>query len=336
MELLTRDQFREAVFKRDGHKCVHCHKPAVDAHHIIERRLWQDGGYYIDNGASLCTMCHLLAESTAYSCKNVREWAKITKVILPPHLYDDQEYDKWGNILLPDGHISPGELFYDPSVQKVMALAIAPFWVKRHFKYPRTYHLPWSEGVTDYDRVMDSYEPDFDVVITEKMDGENTTMYRDHIHARSINSKSHESRDWVKNLWSSIRYDIPEDMRICGENLYAKHAIKYDDLRSYFMVFSIWERDRCLSWSETRDWAQLLGLNTVPILFVGKVESPAQKTIQEIVNLDFEKHEGYVIRPLRSFHVSEFRKLVGKFVRKDHVIKTEHWLRKQLERNETL
>ena len=44
--LLTRDQFREGVFKRDNHKCVICRAPAVDAHHIIERRLWTDGGYY--------------------------------------------------------------------------------------------------------------------------------------------------------------------------------------------------------------------------------------------------------------------------------------------------
>ena len=36
-KLLTRDQFREAVFARDNHKCVFCHQPAVDAHHILER-----------------------------------------------------------------------------------------------------------------------------------------------------------------------------------------------------------------------------------------------------------------------------------------------------------
>lgn len=52
--LLTRDDFREFVFKRDNHKCVVCGEPAVDAHHILERRLFHDSGYYLDNGASLC------------------------------------------------------------------------------------------------------------------------------------------------------------------------------------------------------------------------------------------------------------------------------------------
>lgn len=50
--LLTRDQFREGVFARDAHRCVFCGRTAaetpegkLDAHHIIERRLWGDGGY---------------------------------------------------------------------------------------------------------------------------------------------------------------------------------------------------------------------------------------------------------------------------------------------------
>lgn len=36
------------------------------------------------------------------------------------------------------------------------------------------------------------------VVITEKMDGENTTLYRDGLHARSLDSRHHPSRNWVK------------------------------------------------------------------------------------------------------------------------------------------
>jgi len=46
-QLLTRDEFREGVFARDRHTCVNCRKPGVDAHHIMERRLFPDGGYYL-------------------------------------------------------------------------------------------------------------------------------------------------------------------------------------------------------------------------------------------------------------------------------------------------
>lgn len=57
--LLSRDAFRESVFARDKRTCVFCECPAVDAHHIIKRRLWPDGGYYLDNGASVCEAHHV-------------------------------------------------------------------------------------------------------------------------------------------------------------------------------------------------------------------------------------------------------------------------------------
>jgi len=108
-------------------------------------------------------------------------------------------------------------------------------------KYPRTTHLPWSEGGSDDDRILRSTEHFRNkiVVVTEKMDGENTTMYSQHIHARSLDSKHHPSRDWVKNFWQQIRFNIPEGYRICGENMYGTHSIHYNNLKSYFLGFSI-------------------------------------------------------------------------------------------------
>ena len=103
-KLLTREQFREGVFARDGHKCVFCGKTAaetpegkLDAHHILERRLWPDGGYYLENGATVCEEHHLECEQTVRSVEDVRNAAGITKILVPPHLYDDHVYDKWGN-----------------------------------------------------------------------------------------------------------------------------------------------------------------------------------------------------------------------------------------------
>lgn len=63
-KLLTRDEFRRAVFARDGYRCAACGaRPSdialvvdLDAHHIMERRLFPDGGYYLDNGATLCDL----------------------------------------------------------------------------------------------------------------------------------------------------------------------------------------------------------------------------------------------------------------------------------------
>lgn len=34
--------------------CVFCKKPATEVHHILDRKLFDDGGYYENNGASVC------------------------------------------------------------------------------------------------------------------------------------------------------------------------------------------------------------------------------------------------------------------------------------------
>src|ERR1035437_7922501 len=101
--LLNRDIFRESVFKRDGFKCVICREEAKDAHHIIERRLFGNGGYFILNGASLCEKHHIQAEETTLSCDEIRKAAGITEIVLPEHFYEDVEYDKWGNEILHNG-----------------------------------------------------------------------------------------------------------------------------------------------------------------------------------------------------------------------------------------
>lgn len=177
-KLLTRDEFRNAVFERDAHKCVVCGAPAVDAHHIMERRLWEDGGYYISNGASVCEQHHIECESTEISTEKLRELCGITTILLPPHLYPDQEYDKWGNIIIDDeaGKRLRGELWYDESVQKILSKRFydVPRAFSKYVKYPRTHHLPWSPTVPKDDRVMPTTEhlEGKRVIVTEKMDGE--------------------------------------------------------------------------------------------------------------------------------------------------------------------
>ena len=37
--------------------------------------------------------------------------------VLPDHLYEDQRYDKRGNIITPNGSHLRGELFFDQSVR---------------------------------------------------------------------------------------------------------------------------------------------------------------------------------------------------------------------------
>lgn len=197
-------------------------------------------------------------------------------------------------------------------------------------KYPRTPHLPWSEDVTNDDKVMPSLKGFVNqhIIVTEKMDGENTTMYCDHIHARSVDSKHHPSRDWTKQFWSQIKHDIPPRMRICGENVYAKHSIYYTSLESYFLGFSIWEDNICLSWNQTIEWFELLGVSCVPVLYEGPYTSSLHEQIWSQMNPN--EHEGYVVRIANSFTVDEFPNYVGKFVRQSHVQTNKHWKTQQI------
>ncbi len=335
MKLLTRDEFRESVFKRDNYKCVICGNPAKDAHHIIERRLFSDGGYYIDNGASLCEIHHIEAEQTTLSCEEIRTKAGIEKIVLPDHLYDDCEYDKWGNNILPIGKRIKGDLFYDESVQKILQQGNVLDLFQKYIKHPRTYHLPWSNRLKD-DRMLetDNFFENKRVIGSLKMDGENTTMYNDYLHARSLDSNSHETRNWVKGLWSRINYLLDENMRICGENLYAVHSMKYDNLESYFMVFSMWIDNKCLSWDETIEYAKILNLNVVPVIYDGIYDK--NKIIKTFENYKND-NEGYVIRLAEEFKFNDFRKSVGKFVRPEfrQVVNNSHghWISKKIEVN---
>ena len=192
-------------------------------------------------------------------------------------------------------------------------------------KYPRTYQSPWSLGVTNDDKVIKDTSSFIgeETVLLEKMDGENTTLSRDYIHARSLDSVDHPSRHWVKGIWGQIRHNIPEGYRICGENLFAKHSIEYNDLPSYFMVFNIWDENNvCLSFDETLEWCNLFEIQHVPVLWRGIYDENFIKNFE----LDFSKQEGYVVRLTKSFHYDDFEKSVMKMVRKGHVQTDSHWM----------
>ena len=334
MKLLEREKFRGGVFERDNYKCVACDKEAKDAHHIIERRLFNDGGYYLDNGVSLCAKHHIEAEMTTLSCEKLREKAKIENIVLPQHLYRDEMYDKWGNNILPNGNRLKGELFFDTSVQKILKLGNVLHLFVDHIKYPRTYHLPWSCSITKDDRLMPSIEAfkDREIIILEKMDGENTTLYSDHIHARSITSGNHISRNWVKNFHAKFSYEIPDSWRICGENLHYKKSIAYDNLKSFFLGFSIWDRNTCFSWEETVEWFSLLGIESVPVIYRGIFDEMKVKSLF----LSEDTCEGYVIRVIDSFLLKDFKFKVGKYVRKNHITTHGGWMRSQLITNKLL
>jgi len=168
------------------------------------------------------------------------------------------------------------------------------------------------------------------LVATIKMDGESTTLYRDHMHARSLDSKDHPSRHWLKAFHAGIKDLIFPGWRICGENLYAKHSIEYNDLKSYFLGFSIWtDSNICLGWEETLMMFEDLGIYTPEQFTNSPITS--LKEIDELFHEKYKgKHEGYVVRILDEFKYEDFGRSVAKYVRSNHVQTDKHWMYKEI------
>ncbi len=187
--------------------------------------------------------------------------------------------------------------------------------MERH-KYPRTSHCPWSKVVTDDDKFvkdMNSFENAY-VVVTEKMDGENTTIYKDgYTHARSTTGRVHPSQHKLKNWVTNWCWKIKDTYRICGESLTTQHTLNYKDLKDIFLMFSVWEKDQCLSWEDTLKVSQELGINTVNVIYEGIYD-------KEKITNNYEKYrqgkecEGYVIRKRDMFNAKDFKSNVVKYV----------------------
>lgn len=206
-----------------------------------------------------------------------------------------------------------------------------------YVKYPRTFHLPYSLSKTNDDKTLETdehFKKMKDVVVTIKMDGENTTVYANgYMHARSIDSNNKPWQKEVKALISNWYYKLPDTMRVCGENLQAKHSISYsfNNRKDLFQVFGIYdtedERDMCLSWDLTKYICKDFGISTVPVIYRGKYDK--DKILQAFNEYCKQKApeevEGFVVRNACSFPTSEFSENVGKYVRANHVQTDEHW-----------
>ncbi|MGH8077580.1 MAG: RNA ligase family protein [Lysobacter sp.] len=295
-----------------------CGDAASRVQEIMDCRLWDDGGLYADNGVAMCTAHATDCLSTRVDLETLRSAAGVSACI-PPQLYSMQRYDRWGNPVLKDDRRARGELFGDAEVRHLLdeagLLTSFTHWVK----YPRTYLLPWSEFVSVGERSHASAQQFAGrrVVVTEKMDGENVTLYRDFMHTRSVAANPHFSREWIEQRWRDIRDRIPAGWRVCGEYVFATHTIEYSNLPSYFLGFSVWnESNVCLDWDATCAFLGELGMASVPVLYDGPFD---ESRIGDVWQGHGGPHsEGYVLRVADEIPYRDFRRLVGKFVREDY------------------
>jgi hypothetical protein len=204
-------------------------------------------------------------------------------------------------------------------------------------KYPRTYHLPYSLGLGNDDKKAVDWQENIigkEIVITEKLDGQNSSMTINGVFARSHSTPS--TFDWDRNLWErggtydQIKTWLDEDTIIYGENLYGIHSIEYNRLPAYYFIFALRIEDDFTSWEIVEGYSELVEIPTVPVLFKGIVNS--EKELEELVYSLMKQGskfgdtiEGVVVRNSLKFKYSDFDKNVVKYVRENHVQTDEHW-----------
>jgi hypothetical protein len=212
-------------------------------------------------------------------------------------------------------------------------------------KYNRTFHVPWSPGASNDDKIATNVNSmlQTEIIITEKMDGSNTSLETAGCFARTHSGPpNHISFDGLKALHAKVKWQIPEGIQLFGEWCYAKHSIEYNELPGYFLLFNVRDLTKIepiwYSWEEVEMWAAEINVPTVPVLYRGTVNS--QKELQELVEsfmIMSSSHggirEGVVIRLSRNFFDSEFPTSVMKCVRANHVQTSEHWKDQEIVKN---
>ena len=208
-------------------------------------------------------------------------------------------------------------------------------------KYPRTYHLPYSPGATKDDKkLQDGWFENYrgkEIVITEKLDGENIHMTQKDCYARSDGAPTRSP--WSRNIWDpqeglywKIKSLIGPNETIFGENLYGEHSIHYNKLTDYFHLFAANDGFNWYSWDNVKGFAQIMDIPHVPELWRGIVYK--EKDLEELVNkfvyvpsIFGDQREGVVIRLAKSFPIEDFSKYICKWVRPNHVQTDKHWTR---------
>ncbi|WP_442578620.1 RNA ligase family protein [Mesorhizobium sp. ASY16-5R] len=200
-------------------------------------------------------------------------------------------------------------------------------------KYGRTHHLPVSPGATSDDKVMQNIDALIagDMVVTEKMDGENTTLHHGGTYARSPDSRHHPSRDWLKAFAAGISSRLSEDERVVGEYLFARHSVVYDRLPSYFLGFAWIVGDIVQAWDDTIERFAGLGVTPVPVLYRGAYRPRLFEDLA--ASLDLRRQEGFVARVADAFAETDMPARMGKYVREGHVQSDTHWTKVEIVRN---
>jgi len=160
-------------------------------------------------------------------------------------------------------------------------------------KYPRTPHLEGSRlqpGDEDLSQIKFSEIANKHLVIEEKIDGANSAISFSPTGELLLQSRGHyltggyrERHYNLMKQWANIHKNkfwevLGTKYIMFGEWMYAKHAVYYDMLPSYFMEFDIYDREKgiYLSTEERQKITSKLPVKSVPVLAEGKFKNVKQ------------------------------------------------------------
>jgi hypothetical protein len=161
------------------------------------------------------------------------------------------------------------------------------------YKYPRTHHIEGSRlqpGDEDLDSIPFANIKDKYVVVEEKVDGANAAISFD-IHGKlQLQSRGHYLtggarekhfnlfKQWANTHAAAFFRVLDSRYILFGEWLYAKHTVFYDALPHYFLEYDVLdlEKQEFLSTNSRKNLLDNLPLVSVPVLFMGKLQSHKQ------------------------------------------------------------
>ena len=203
--------------------------------------------------------------------------------------------------------------------------------------FPRIKHMYNSPGRSPDDLRSDkdwfnSFSGKY-IVIKEKLDGENTGITNISCYARSkIPTLNPWSVNIRRDIFPFVKDLISDDEIVFGENLYAVHSIKYNQLPSYFHIFAVYNTklEVWYSWSDVEMFAKILDLPTVPVLFKGIINS--EKDLMDKINYWMSQpsaygveKEGVVMRLAGEIKPEDWNNSIVKYVRANHVQTNKRW-----------
>ena len=236
-QLLSRTAFKTAVFKRDNHTCKFCSQPAVDAHHILDRQLWDNGGYYLENGIAVCEEHHLECERTLLPLNTIYQLLPHTSRPHPATL-PNTTLDKWGNPYTPQGYRLRGPMFWTDGVQAILPKELV-----------RTQFLPYDTFNPTSPKTHIDYTFAYTKTYVSNMQWLN--VYTDIV--LDITGRTPSTTNTLQNTLSQLQNNLPPEWRAVIEQQHPFNLIA---------LFN--QEGALLSQDDTRSWAELLELPTAP------------------------------------------------------------------------